>query len=250
MPSARTSRRGAFLNWRFAVYGIQNAACSRSAAGVGSSGTRLFTATTLLGEGHDLLALLAQAADAERHDVARLEEHRIRLDAHADPGRRAGGNDVAGQQRHVVADVRHDLRAAEDHGARVARLHALAVDVEPHLQALRVGDLVGGDEPGPDRPGGVEALAFVPLAGDELEGALGHVVHHAVAGDVVERFFLLDVLRLGADDDAEFHLPVELGRALGLNHVVVRAVDAVGGLHEYDRLRRDRHAGVLGMVLV
>ena len=28
MPSARASRRGAFLNWRLAVYGIQNADCS------------------------------------------------------------------------------------------------------------------------------------------------------------------------------------------------------------------------------
>ena len=40
--------------------------------------------------GNDLLLLLAQAADSQRHDIARLEEHRIRLHAQADARRRAG----------------------------------------------------------------------------------------------------------------------------------------------------------------
>src|SRR5256885_10034016 len=41
------------------------------------------------------------------------------------------------RSRHVLADVRHDLRHAEDHGARVARLHALAVHIERHVEVLR-----------------------------------------------------------------------------------------------------------------
>src|SRR5205085_3987455 len=44
----------------------------------------------------DLLPLLAEALDAQRDDVADIEELR-RLHAGADAGRRAGGDDVAGQ---------------------------------------------------------------------------------------------------------------------------------------------------------
>jgi hypothetical protein len=84
-------------------------------------------------EGHHFLALLAQALDAQRHDVALLQEQR-RLHAHADAGRRAGGDDVAGQQRHELAHVAHHLGGAEDHGLGVAGLHALAVDVQPHVE--------------------------------------------------------------------------------------------------------------------
>src|SRR5579883_3597941 len=47
----------------------------------------------------DLLALLAQSLDTERHDVADVEVLR-RLHAGADAGRRASGQDVAGKQRH------------------------------------------------------------------------------------------------------------------------------------------------------
>src|ERR1044071_8756505 len=43
MPSARASRRGAFLNWRFAVNGIQKAARSRSEL----NSARLFMEVTL-----------------------------------------------------------------------------------------------------------------------------------------------------------------------------------------------------------
>src|SRR4051794_19216694 len=48
--------------------------------------------------GDDFLALLAKALDAERDHVADIEESR-RLHAGADPGRRAGGDDIARQQR-------------------------------------------------------------------------------------------------------------------------------------------------------
>src|SRR5260221_7763149 len=50
------------------------------------------------------LLLLAEAGDAQLHLVARLEEAR-RLLAHADARRRAGGDDVARQQRHEMADI-------------------------------------------------------------------------------------------------------------------------------------------------
>src|SRR5688500_17739279 len=100
MPSARASRRGFFLNCRFAVNGIQKADCSRPALAVKSA--RLFIgrhytvpgrdgdaaaqrpvvpATSLARVGDDLLLLLAEALDAERHHVAGLEKHRGGLDA-------------------------------------------------------------------------------------------------------------------------------------------------------------------------
>src|SRR6266540_6924959 len=148
--------------------------------------------------GYDLLALLAKPLDGELHHVAGLEEQRRRLDAEAHARRRAGGDDVARQKRHVLADVRDDLRDAEHHGARVAGLHALAVDLERHAERLRVADLVGGDEPGADRARGVEALALVPLRGRHLEGALRDIVDDAVARDVAERGGLVDVSGLAA----------------------------------------------------
>src|SRR3954471_18462550 len=107
MPSARTSMRGAFLNWRLAVYGIQKADASRLRS------SRLFMETSLLlacGQGYpllqrenlrrigyDLLFLLAQALDSEGHHVARLEEHGVGLDAQAYTRRRPGTDDVPGE---------------------------------------------------------------------------------------------------------------------------------------------------------
>lgn len=79
-------------------------------------------------------------------------------------------DDVARQQRHVAADVAHQVGHREDHVRRGGVLHGLAVDAEPQAQVLRVGDLVGGHEPRTERGEGVEALALQPLAGAlELE---------------------------------------------------------------------------------
>ena len=111
----------------------------------------------------------------------------------------------------TVAD---QLRHAEDHGLGAAVLVAVAVDLEPHVEVLRVGDLVRGHQPGADRAEGVAALALVPLAAAlDLEVALGDVVDDAIAGDVVHRVGFGDVAGLLADDDAEFDFPVGLDRA-------------------------------------
>src|SRR2546428_12715593 len=98
MPSARASRRGAFLNCRFEVNGIQNALCSRLVV----KSARLFMCLAYssgafwqctnrkmsLGRvGHDALFLLSEALDRETHHISGLEEHGGRLDAHADAGR-------------------------------------------------------------------------------------------------------------------------------------------------------------------
>src|SRR4051795_10686007 len=111
----------------------------------------------------DLLALLAEALDAERDHVADIEEGR-RLHAGADAGRRPGGDDVAGQERQELRNVGDAFRHREDHGRRRAGLAALAVDVEPHRQFLHVRNLVPGDQPRTDRTKRVVRLALGPLA--------------------------------------------------------------------------------------
>src|SRR3546814_18391569 len=93
---------------------------------------------------HHVLALLAEAGDAEGHDVARFQVDR-RLLAHADAGRRAGGDDVAGPQAQEAADVADQVRHAEHHGAGGAILGALADDLELG-RAIRSGERPVGKE--------------------------------------------------------------------------------------------------------
>src|SRR6185312_13228553 len=141
------------------------------------------------------LALLAESRDAQCHDVAGLEVAR-RLLAHADAGRRAGRDDVARLQRDEAADIADEMGGAEDHRLGAAGLHALAVDVEPHVQRLRIAHFVPGHEPWPKRAEAVAALALVPgAAALDLEFALGDVVADEVAGDIVERLLLRHIAR-------------------------------------------------------
>src|SRR5262249_53462721 len=154
--------------------------------------------------GHGALTLLAQAGDAQAHRLAGPQVAR-RLLPHADAGRRTCGDDVARLQAHEAAEGAHEPRDAEHHRARVAVLVAVAVDLEPEIQRLRVGHLVGRHQPGAEGPEGVVALALVPLAAAalELDLALGDVVDDAVARHVRHRRALVDVASAGADHDAE-----------------------------------------------
>src|SRR6266702_1118312 len=152
----------------------------------------------------DFLPLFAEAFDPERDHVADVEEFR-RLHARADTGRRARSDDVARQQRHKLRDVGNAFRHGEDHGRGRSGLTALAVDVEPHRQFLHVRYLILGHEPGPERTERVVRFALGPLTQTlDLEIALGYVVTDAVAGDMVERVGLGDVLGAGADDGGDF----------------------------------------------
>src|SRR4029077_18822372 len=197
---------------------------------------------------HHLLLLLTQPVDAERHHVAGFEERR-RLHAQAYARRRAGDDDVARLHDEILRAAPHDMPAVEDHGRGVAALALLAVDVEPHGELLRVLDLVLGDEPRADRAECLAALALGPLAGAlDLEHALGDVVGEAIAGHHIERLVLAQVAGARADDDAELDFPVELCRIPRDDGVVVRAAQARRRLVEDDRLLRDRHAGLGGVV--
>src|ERR1043165_9030046 len=121
MPSARASSRGAFLNCRFDVNGIQKALASRFCTKSARLFMRLAYSSPPAGRlktlgrvGHYALLLLTQARNRETHHIPGLQEQRVRLDAEDHARRRAGADDVAGKERHVLAHVRDDLRAAED----------------------------------------------------------------------------------------------------------------------------------------
>src|SRR5580693_2105076 len=172
-------------------------------------------------EGHQTLVLLAQTLDRQPHAVARFEELR-RLHAETDTRRRAGRDDVAGQQGHEMADIADDVVDPEDQIGGIAVLYPPAVDLGPQPELARIGHLIGGDDPRTDRGESVGALALGPLAAAlDLKFALGNIVHDAVAGDVFVRIVGGDIPRQGADHDAELDLPVGLLRGFRNDNVVL-----------------------------
>ncbi len=122
-----------------------------------------------------------------------------------------------GCMAHELADIGDDIGDAEDHRPGRTVLVALAIDLEPHGEVLRIGDFVAGHEPGADWAEGVGALALVPgAAALGLEMALGDVVADAVAGDVIEGVRLVDIAGFLADDHGQLDFPVRLDRVLGM----------------------------------
>lgn len=184
--------------------------------------------------GDHLLLLLAQSLDAERHDIAGLQELR-RLHAEAHARRRACGDDITGFEHHELRDIGDDGFHIEDHGLGGARLHTHAVDVEPHVELLHVLDLVGGDKPGTERAEGFATLALHPLAAAlDLILALGDVIAEAEAGNHRHRVFLRHIASALADHDGEFHFPISLHRLFRQHHIVIGPADAGASLVEQD----------------
>ena len=136
-----------------------------------------------------LLARLAEPVDAELDDVAGLQVHRLRLHAEPDARRRAGADDVAGQQRHELADVADERRHVEDHvrgRAVLARARRSPSATCRSCCGSAISSRVARN--GPSGAKRVAALALHPLAAAlELERALRVVVVQRVAGDVLER---------------------------------------------------------------
>src|SRR3954453_13106074 len=162
--------------------------------------------------GANALPLRSELFDPKRHHVARLEIDRGRLLPHTDTRRRTRRDDVARQQRHDPVNVADQGFYPENHRLGIAGLHPLAIDVEPHVKRLRVSQLVCRDENGSNRAEGVEAFALVPgAAALKLIFALRHIVHEAIACNIVQRLMFLDVTGRPAHDDAEFNLPIALG---------------------------------------
>ncbi len=152
-------------------------------------------------------------------------------------------------QRHELAEIGHDIGNTIDHGLAGAVLHGLTIDLQPHAEVLRIGDLILRDEPWADRAEGVAGFAFRPLAlALRLEGTLGHVVRDAVARDIVQRVGFRNIFCGLADDDAEFDFPVGLFGAAWNDDIVVRSDDGRRCLHEDDRLGRYGGARFRGVV--
>jgi hypothetical protein len=125
----------------------------------------------------------------------------------------------------------------KDHVLGGPVLVRLSVHPEPETEILRVGDLVGGDQPGAERVEGLAGLALVPLAAAfVLELPLGHVVGHGVPGHTGQRLLGAgQVARRTADDHRELDLPVRLRAAPGDQDWIVGADDGVRRLQEDHR---------------
>src|SRR2546426_158131 len=188
------------------------------------------------------LASGAEPVDAELHLVS-LDEVARRALAESHAGGGAGGDDVAGQERHELADITDERRHVEDELAGRAALLGRAVHPEPQAQVVNVADLVRRSEEGPERGEAVAALALHPLAATlELEGPFGVIVVEHVAGDVPQRLVPLDIRRPTPDHDRQLHLPVQLGAVSRDEDVVVGTADRADRLEEEDRLLRGPHS--------
>ena len=70
---------------------------------------------------------------------------------------------------------------------RVARLSGFPVDLEPHVQVVRVFDLVRSREKGTERSKGIATFSFYPLpAMLELKGPFAVVVVQGVSREVIK----------------------------------------------------------------
>src|SRR5262245_43517423 len=85
----------------------------------------------------DAILLRAQTPDAHLDGVPGGQVAG-RLHAVRDAGRRAGGDDGAGPERHEPAHVADQMPHAEDHAGGRALLTCLTVDGGPHLERLWV----------------------------------------------------------------------------------------------------------------
>ena len=159
------------------------------------------------------------------------------VDEWADARRGAGGDDVAGKERHHARDPADKKRAGIDHQRSAAGLAKVAVNA-------RFDDDVGGIEFGfdvrADRAEGVEAFGARELDVGFLEVACGDVVGAGVAEDVGERVVVVTEMRAGlADDDGEFAYVLDALRIFREDDGVAGSDDGRGRLEEDHRLFRD-----------
>lgn len=150
----------------------------------------------------------ADAFDGALYHIAGLQELR-RVEAHADAGGGAGGDDGAGQQRHVGGQLLDDVRDGGNQQVCGGILPQLPVDAGGNMQGRRKGDLISGDNTETHRGKAIQTLAEVPLLMSGLQDAGRHIVEDGVAEDVVRRVFRLHVFRRLADNDRQLGLVVQ-----------------------------------------
>src|SRR3569623_979982 len=190
---------------------------------------------------YDAIAQSAEAAHLALHYIACVQKLR-RLTGEAHARRRAGGDYVAGFRGHAARQRRDGLGDGKDLVARVRGMLYHAVNPAAQVELLRIGAVVGGDDPRTHRAGAVQTLAEKVLLVAELEIARGQIVEHGVTEHVFERPLCGDAATAAADDHREFHFPVELRseRELDDDIGVVRG-HAGHRLGEHHRMLRQLH---------
>ena len=198
------------------------------------------------------VAELADPVDLDAYRVADLEQAVGERLAHgADACRGAGGDDVARLERERLGEVRHLLEAVVDHLAGVAVLAQLVVDVSPDREVVRIAELLGRDQPRPERAVRVERLAHRHGRRAHLPIAHGDVVGDRVAGDHLVSALERNVPTPRADHDRQLTLIVEQVRDARHVDAVVWTDHAGDLLVEEDRELRRLHArlgDVVGVV--
>src|SRR5256886_2510731 len=139
-----------------------------------------------------------EPGDLHCDDVTRLEVHG-RLLAEPDAGRRSGGDEIAGRERHQAREIAHEVADVEDERLRVAALHLLAVHPGPELGGVWVGDLLPVGAVGADGRRSLEDLPGHPLARGELEGPRAAAVGDRVPPHGGECLLSGDAPRRAAD---------------------------------------------------
>src|SRR5262245_8407633 len=163
----------------------------------------------------------------------------------ADPFRRAGGDHVARQERREVRAEGDDLRHRIDQEIGAGLLHLLSVQPRREREAGRIRNLVGGDDPGPERTGGGEILSR--SHGEFLIVAHAAVDEAGVTGDVVERAPDWDMATAATDHNCKLAFEVEALRHRGADHLALVAGERVGEPDEHARLFWQFAPGLGGM---
>ena len=133
------------------------------------------------------LAVAPELGRADHELVAGLQPD-ARLAGAADARRRAGGDDVAGLERHQAREVGDELGGSRRSGRRSRRPASPRRSGSARTRSRPSAPASSGVTiAGPQGAGAVEDLARHPLRGRELQVARREVVEQRVAGDVVER---------------------------------------------------------------
>jgi hypothetical protein len=164
--------------------------------------------------------------------------------------RRAGSDHVAGLELCERRAIGDQARNREDHLIDGRLLHHSAVDAGGELERVDVGNLVGGDHPGPESAGAWKILTGRVLRRVHLPVADAGVVIDGIAGDVTHGLLLGDMTAGPADDHGKLALIIELARRLGPQKTRVVPGLRIGQAQEDGRIRGHRASGLLAMRFV